>query len=76
MKFGNELKVERIRHAIKANAAAAKIGISPQQLYNIEQGDMNAVIKYLAFLRQQKTDLNQLFDRIETFNQHEHEKSM
>lgn len=76
MKFGNELKVERIRHDIKANAAAAKIGISPQQLYNIEQGDMNAVIKYLAFLRQQKTDLNQLFDRIETFNKHEHEKSI
>lgn len=76
MKFGNELKVERIRHDIKANAAAAAIGISPQQLYNIEQGGMNAVIKYIAFLRKQKTDLNQLFDRIETANNQEYEKSI
>lgn len=76
MKFGNELKVERIRHDIKANAAAAAIGISPQQLYNIEQGDMNALIKYVAFLRKQGTDLNNLFDRIETANKKEHEKSM
>lgn len=76
MKLGNELKVERIRHDIKANAAAAEIGISPQQLYNIEQGDMNAVVKYIAFLRKKKTDLNNLFDRIEITNNQDNEKSM
>lgn len=37
MELGNELKVERIRLSLKAKAIAAQIGISPQQLYNIEQ---------------------------------------
>lgn len=68
MKLGNELKVERIRQNIKGNAAAEAIGISAQQLYNIEQGEMNAVTKYIAFLRKQGTDLNHLFDRIEIAN--------
>ncbi len=65
MELGNELKVERIRLSLKAKAIAVQIGISPQQLYNIEQADgMNAVAKYLAYLRGEGVDLNALFDRI------------
>lgn len=66
MELGNELKVERIRLQLKAKFVAEMIGISPQQLYNIEQSEgMNTVSKYIAFLRSKGVDLNSLFDRIE-----------
>ena len=65
MELGNELKVERIRLQLKAKTIAEHIGISPQQLYNIEQAaGLNAVVRYLAFLRSAGVDINALFDRI------------
>lgn len=64
MKLGNELKVERTRLGEKGKAVAAAIGISPQQLYNIEQGDFTAQTKYIAYLRKQGVDINNLFDRM------------
>lgn len=66
MELGNELKVERIRLQLKAKEIAELIGISPQQLYNIEQSEeLNAVVRYLAFLRSKGVNLNDLFDRIQ-----------
>jgi transcriptional regulator with XRE-family HTH domain len=67
MELGNELKVERIRLQLKAKNVAETIGLSPQQLSNIEQSEgMNTIAKYIAFLRSKGVDLNALFDRIET----------
>lgn len=66
MELGNELKVERIRLQLKAKDVAGMIGLTPQQLYNVEQSEgMNTVSKYIAFLRSKGVDLNSLFDRIE-----------
>lgn len=64
--LGNELKVERVRLQLKAKTVAESIEVSPQQLYNIEKSDaLNAVVKYLFFLREKGADINGLFDRLE-----------
>mgnify|MGYP000291995477 len=44
------------------------MGISRQQLSNIEQSDnLPVMVKYIAFLRSRGVDLNDLFDRITKF---------
>lgn len=68
MELTNELKVERIRLQLTAKSVAEMMGISRQQLSNIEQSDNQPVmVKYIAFLRSRGVDLNDLFDRITKF---------
>ena len=68
MELTNELKVERIRLQLTAKSVAEMMGISRQQLSNIEQSDNLPVrVKYIAFLRSRGVDLNDLFDRITKF---------
>lgn len=68
MELTNELKVERIRLQLTAKSVAEMIGISRQQLSNIEQSDnLPVMVKYIAFLRSRGVDLNDLFDRITKF---------
>lgn len=63
--LSNELKVERIRLSLTAKSVAEEMGISRQQLCNIEQSETApVVVKYIAFLRSKGVDLNALFDRI------------
>ena len=65
MELSNELKVERIRLSLTAKSVAEEMGISRQQLCNIEQAETApVVVKYIAFLRSKGVDLNALFDRI------------
>ena len=65
MELSNELKVERIRLSLTAKSVAEEMGISRQQLCNIEQSETApVVVKYIAFLRSKGVDLNALFDRI------------
>lgn len=64
MELSNELKVERIRLSLTAKSVAEEMGISRQQLCNIEQSETAPVVKYIAFLRSKGVDLNALFDRI------------
>ena len=69
MELTNELKVERIRLQLTAKSVAEMMGISRQQLSNIEQSDnLPVMVKYIAFLRSRGVDLNDLFDRIPSFN--------
>lgn len=52
MELTNELKVERIRLQLTAKSVAEMMGISRQQLSNIEQSDnLPVMVKYIAFLR-------------------------
>lgn len=68
MELTNELKVERIRLQLTAKNVAEMMGISRQQLSNIEQSDnLPVMVKYIAFLRSRGVDLNDLFDRITKF---------
>lgn len=68
MELTNELKVERIRLQLTAKSVAEMMGISRQQLSNIEQSDnLPVIVKYIAFLRSRGVDLNDLFDRITKF---------
>lgn len=68
MVLTNELKVERIRLQLTAKSVAEMMGISRQQLSNIEQSDnLPVMVKYIAFLRSRGVDLNDLFDRITKF---------
>lgn len=68
MELTNELKVERIRLQLTAKIVAETMGISRQQLSNIEQSDnLPVMVKYIAFLRSRGVDLNDLFDRITKF---------
>ena len=68
MELTNELKVERIRLHLTAKSVAEMMGISRQQLSNIEQSDnLPVMVKYIAFLRSRGVDLNDLFDRITKF---------
>lgn len=68
MELSNELKVERIRLQLTAKSVAEMMGISRQQLSNIEQSDnLPVMVKYIAFLRSRGVDLNDLFDRITKF---------
>ncbi|MBD8041478.1 MULTISPECIES: helix-turn-helix transcriptional regulator [Bacteroidales] len=68
MELTNELKVERIRLQLTAKSVAEMMGISRQQLSNIEQSDnLPVMVKYIAFLRSRGVDLNDLFDRITKF---------
>lgn len=68
MELTNELKVERIRLQLTAKSVAEMMGISRQQLSNIEQSDnLPVMVKYIAFLRSSGVDLNDLFDRITKF---------
>ncbi|MDM8310270.1 helix-turn-helix transcriptional regulator [Phocaeicola barnesiae] len=68
MELTNELKVERIRLQLTAKSVAVMMGISRQQLSNIEQSDnLPVMVKYIAFLRSRGVDLNDLFDRITKF---------
>lgn len=68
MELTNELKVERIRLQLTAKSVAETMGISHQQLSNIEQSDnLPVMVKYIAFLRSRGVDLNDLFDRITKF---------
>lgn len=68
MELTNELKVERIRLQLTAKSVAEMMGISRQQLSNIEQSDnLPVMVKYIAFLRSKGVDLNDLFDRITKF---------
>lgn len=63
MELTNELKVERIRLQLTAKSVAEMMGISRQQLSNIEQSDnLPVMVKYIAFLRSRGVDLNDLFD--------------
>lgn len=65
MKLRNELKVERIRLCLTAKSVAEEMGISRQQLCNIEQSEtLPVIVKYIALLRTKGVDLNSLFDRI------------
>lgn len=51
MELSNELKVERIRLSLTAKSVAEEMGISRQQLCNIEQSETApVVVKYIAFL--------------------------
>lgn len=62
MELTNELKVERIRLQLTAKSVAEMMGISRQQLSNIEQSDnLPVMVKYIAFLRSRGVDLNDLF---------------
>lgn len=64
MELTNELKVERIRLQLTAKRVAETMGISRQQLSNIEQTDnLPVMVRYIAFLRSRGVDLNDLFDR-------------
>lgn len=64
MELNNELKVERIRLQLTAKSIAETMGISRQQLCNIEQAEtLPVVVRYIAFLRSKGVDLNDLFDR-------------
>lgn len=68
MELTNELKVERIRLQLTAKSVAEMMGISRQQLSNIEQSDnLPVMVKYIASLRSRGVDLNDLFDRITKF---------
>ena len=68
MELTNELKVERIRLQLTAKSVAEMMGISRQQLSNIEQSDnLPVMVKYIAFLRSRGVELNDLFDRITKF---------
>lgn len=68
MELTNELKVERIRLQLTDKSVAEMMGISRQQLSNIEQSDnLPVMVKYIAFLRSRGVDLNDLFDRITKF---------
>ena len=68
MELTNELKVERIRLQLTAKSVAEMMGISRQQLSNIEQSDnLPVMVKYIAFLRSRGVDLNDLFDSITKF---------
>ena len=68
MELTNELKVERISLQLTAKSVAEMMGISRQQLSNIEQSDnLPVMVKYIAFLRSRGVDLNDLFDRITKF---------
>lgn len=68
MELTIELKVERIRLQLTAKSVAEMMGISRQQLSNIEQSDnLPVMVKYIAFLRSRGVDLNDLFDRITKF---------
>lgn len=68
MELTNKLKVERIRLQLTAKSVAEMMGISRQQLSNIEQSDnLPVMVKYIAFLRSRGVDLNDLFDRITKF---------
>ena len=68
MELTNELKVERILLQLTAKSVAEMMGISRQQLSNIEQSDnLPVMVKYIAFLRSRGVDLNDLFDRITKF---------
>lgn len=68
MELTNELKVERIRLQLTAKSVAEMMGISRQQLSNIEQSDnLPVMVKYIAFLRSRGVDLNDWFDRITKF---------
>ena len=68
MELTNELKVERIRLQLTAKSVPEMMGISRQQLSNIEQSDnLPVMVKYIAFLRSRGVDLNDLFDRITKF---------
>lgn len=68
MELTNELKVERIRLQLTAKSVAEMMGISRQQLSNIEQSDnLPVMVKYIAFQRSRGVDLNDLFDRITKF---------
>ena len=68
MELTNELKDERIRLQLTAKSVAEMMGISRQQLSNIEQSDnLPVMVKYIAFLRSRGVDLNDLFDRITKF---------
>lgn len=68
MELTNELKVERIRLQLTAKSVAEMMGISRQQLSNIEQSNnLPVMVKYIAFLRSRGVDLNDLFDRITKF---------
>ena len=54
-----------IRLSLTAKSVAEEMGISRQQLCNIEQSETApVVVKYIAFLRSKGVDLNALFDRI------------
>ena len=68
MELTNELKVERISLQLTTKSVAEMMGISRQQLSNIEQSDnLPVMVKYIAFLRSRGVDLNDLFDRITKF---------
>lgn len=65
MNLGNELKVERTRLDMKAKDVANDIGVTPQQISNIERTrKITNLLKYISFLRSKGVDLNNLFDRI------------
>lgn len=65
MNLGNELKVERTRLGIKAKDVANDIGVTPQQISNIEHSKkVTNVLKYISYLRIKGVDINNLFDRI------------
>lgn len=65
MNLGNELKVERTRLDVKAKDVANEIGVTPQQISNIERcKKATNILKYVSFLRSKGVDLNNLFDRI------------
>lgn len=65
MNLGNELKVERTRLDMKAKDVANDIGVTPQQISNIERTrKVTNLLKYISFLRSKGVDLNNLFDRI------------
>lgn len=65
MNLGNELKVERTRLDIKAKEVANEIGVTPQQICNIERSKkVSNVLKYISFLRSKGVDMNNLFDRL------------
>lgn len=65
MNLGNELKVERTRLDIKAKDVANDIGVTSQQISNIERTrKVTNLLKYISFLRSKGVDLNNLFDRI------------
>ena len=56
------------RLQLTAKSVAEMMGISRQQLSNIEQSDnLPVMVKYIAFLRSRGVDLNDLFDRITKF---------
>ena len=55
MELSNELKVERIRLSLTAKSVAEEMGISRQQLCNIEQSETApVVVRYIAFLKEQR----------------------